>query len=66
MRIGAIKDYPQLERFVRGFADGKTYIGVGAWGGSPGVGSDNAQVNFSLAVFSLFDADLATELRCAR
>ncbi|KAL9134828.1 MAG: hypothetical protein Q9175_003992 [Cornicularia normoerica] len=42
-RIGAIKDYPQLETFVRSFADGKTYIGVGAWGGSPGVGSDNAQ-----------------------
>lgn len=47
VRISAIKDYPQLERFVRGFADGKTYIGVGAWGGSPGVGSDNAQVGFS-------------------
>ena len=46
VRLSAIKDYPQLERFVRGFADGKTYIGVGAWGGSPGVGSDNAQVRF--------------------
>ncbi|KAL9046065.1 MAG: hypothetical protein Q9214_001007 [Letrouitia sp. 1 TL-2023] len=43
VRIDAIKDYPQLETFVRSFADGKTYIGVGAWGGSPGVDSDNAQ-----------------------
>ena len=50
VRIGAIKDYPQLESFVRSFADGKTYIGVGAWGGSPGVGSDNAQVCCSPAV----------------
>ena len=51
VRIGAIKDYPQLDRFVRGFADGKTYIGVGAWGGSPGVGSDNQQVCSPLLVF---------------
>lgn len=43
VRIDAIKDYPQLETFVRSFADGKTYIGVGAWGGSPGVDSDNQQ-----------------------
>ncbi|MCJ1470152.1 hypothetical protein MMC07_008797 [Pseudocyphellaria aurata] len=42
-RIGPIKDHPQLEKFVRSFADGKTYIGVGAWGGSPGVDSDNHQ-----------------------
>ncbi|KAL6717796.1 hypothetical protein ACLMJK_003881 [Lecanora helva] len=43
VRIDAIKNFPQLEKFVRSFADGKTYIGVGAWGGSPGVGSDNKQ-----------------------
>ncbi|MCJ1280429.1 hypothetical protein MMC21_008257 [Puttea exsequens] len=43
VRIDAIKDHPELEKFVRSFADGKTYIGVGAWGGSPGVGSDNKQ-----------------------
>ncbi|OCL06265.1 hypothetical protein AOQ84DRAFT_223998 [Glonium stellatum] len=43
VRIDAIKDHPELEKFVRTFADGKTYIGVGAWGGSPGTGSDNAQ-----------------------
>ena len=43
-RIDAIKDHPELEKFIRTFADGKTYIGVGAWGGSPGAGSDNAQV----------------------
>ncbi|KAL8663218.1 MAG: hypothetical protein Q9202_004064 [Teloschistes flavicans] len=42
-RIGPIKDHPKLESFVRGFADGKTYIGVGAWGGSPGNPHDNAQ-----------------------
>lgn len=42
-RIDAIKDYPALEEFVRSFADGKTYIGVGAWGGSPGDASDNNQ-----------------------
>lgn len=42
-RIGAIKDHPELEKFVRGFADGKTYIGVGAWGGSPGNKNDNNQ-----------------------
>ena len=43
-RIDAIKDHPQLETLVRTFADGKTYVGVGAWNGSPGVGSDNEQV----------------------
>lgn len=42
-RIGPIKDHPELEKFVRSFADGKTYIGVGAWGGSPGNKSDNNQ-----------------------
>ncbi|KAK6341555.1 hypothetical protein TWF696_008627 [Orbilia brochopaga] len=43
IRIGPIKDNPDLEDFVRTFADGKTYIGVGAWGGSPGKDSDNKQ-----------------------
>ncbi|KAL8830199.1 MAG: hypothetical protein Q9191_001560 [Dirinaria sp. TL-2023a] len=42
-RIGPIKDHPKLEHFIRSFADGKTYIGVGAWGGSPGNAQDNAQ-----------------------
>ncbi|KAL8786273.1 MAG: hypothetical protein Q9213_002868 [Squamulea squamosa] len=42
-RIDAIKDWPQLETFVRTFADGKTYIGVGAWNGSPGNVNDNNQ-----------------------
>ena len=45
IRIDAIKDHPELEKFIRSFADGKTYIGVGAWGGSPGAGSDNNQVS---------------------
>ena len=43
VRIGPIKDYPKLEEFVRSFADGKTYIGVGAWKGSPGIVTDNDQ-----------------------
>lgn len=46
IRIDAIKDYPQLDKFVRTFADGKTYIDIGAWGGSPGDKSDNDQVIF--------------------
>ena len=56
-RISAIKDFPQLEKFVRSFADGKTYIGVGAWGGSPGVGSDNAQVKNASAISVRFNPD---------
>lgn len=43
VRIDAIKDHPDLDKLVRTFADGKTYIGVGAWGGSPGDKSDNDQ-----------------------
>jgi len=42
-RIDAIKDHPELENFIRSFADGKTYIGIGAWGGSPGNANDNNQ-----------------------
>lgn len=42
-RMDAIKGNPALEKFIRSFADGKTYIGVGAWGGSPGNANDNAQ-----------------------
>ncbi len=43
VRIAAIKDYPQLETFVRSFANGQTYIGNGAWGGSSGNPNDNNQ-----------------------
>ncbi|KAL9626648.1 MAG: hypothetical protein Q9204_007141 [Flavoplaca sp. TL-2023a] len=43
VRMGPIKEHPKLESFVRSFADGKTYIGVGAWNGSPGVKTDNDQ-----------------------
>jgi len=43
VRIDAIKDHPDLETLVRTFADGKTYVGVGAWGGSTGHPGDNAQ-----------------------
>ena len=43
VRIAAIKDYPQLETFVRYFANGQTYIGNGAWGGSSGNPNDNNQ-----------------------
>jgi hypothetical protein len=42
-RIDAIKDHPNLETLVRTFADGRTYIGVGAWNGSVGNANDNAQ-----------------------
>lgn len=43
VRIDAIKGHPDLEALVRTFADGKTYVGVGAWGGSLGHPGDNAQ-----------------------
>src|SRR6266536_982898 len=42
-RIGPIKDNPELEKLVRTFADGKTYVGVGSWQGNPGNPNDNAQ-----------------------
>ncbi|KAI0386656.1 hypothetical protein F5Y04DRAFT_288550 [Hypomontagnella monticulosa] len=42
-RIGAPKDFQPLEQFVRTFANGRTYIGVGAWGPSQGNPADNAQ-----------------------
>lgn len=44
IRIAAPKDFPKLEAFVRRFANGKTYIGVGAWGGHAGNPRDNEQV----------------------
>ena len=44
-RIAAIKSFPQLEKFVRSFANGLTYIGNGAWGGSPGNDNDNRQAS---------------------
>ena len=67
-RIDAIKSYPELEKFVRSFADGKTYIGVGAWGGSPGNASDNAQVsNHSILYSKNLGIDVTTpELRRPR
>jgi hypothetical protein len=42
-RIGPIKDSPELEKLVRTFANGKAYIGVGAWNGNPDNPNDNAQ-----------------------
>jgi hypothetical protein len=42
-RIGPIKDSPELEKLVRTFANGKAYVGVGAWNGNPGNPDDNAQ-----------------------
>ncbi|KAI2464283.1 hypothetical protein F4781DRAFT_413640 [Annulohypoxylon bovei var. microspora] len=42
-RIGPPKDFQPLEEFVRTFANGRTYIGVGAWGPSGGNPADNAQ-----------------------
>jgi hypothetical protein len=44
-RIDAIKDHPALEQFVRSFADGMTYIGVGKWNGNPGNPNDDRQVS---------------------
>lgn len=43
IRIAAPKDFPKLEAFVRTWANGKTYIGVGAWGGHAGNPEDNKQ-----------------------
>ncbi|KAJ2992537.1 hypothetical protein NUW58_g2131 [Xylaria curta] len=42
-RIGAPKEFQPLEQFVRTFANGRTYIGVGAWGGNKGNPEDNKQ-----------------------
>ena len=50
IRIDAIKDHLDLEKLVRIFADGKTYIGIGAWGGSPGNKNDNNQVKIAPTV----------------
>ena len=44
VRIEAPKNFPELEKWVRTFADGKLYIGVGAWGGNAGNPNDNNQV----------------------
>ena len=64
-RIGPIKDHPKLEHFIRSFADGKTYIGVGAWGGSPGNAQDNAQSSAAHGtknlVITYSDGDAAPE-----
>ena len=46
VRIGAPKERKELEEFVRLFADGKVYIGVGAWRDDPGRESDNKLVSF--------------------
>ena len=67
-RIDAIKDHPELEKLVRTFADGKTYIGIGAWGGSPGNANDNAQVSKLLSTYQEYpNTDIPTlELRRPR
>lgn len=44
VRIDAPKDNKALENFIRTFADGKLYIGIGAWGNNKGNQSDNEQV----------------------
>ena len=51
IRMGAPKDFPKLEQFIRSFANGMTYIGVGAWGGSPGNANDNKQVSITKCKF---------------
>lgn len=45
VRIDAPKNFPNLENWVRTFANGQTYIGVGAWNGDAGNAADNAQVS---------------------
>ncbi|KAJ7636928.1 hypothetical protein FB45DRAFT_452006 [Roridomyces roridus] len=42
-RIDAPKSNKDLENWVRTFAEGKVYIGIGAWGGNAGDVGDNAQ-----------------------
>ena len=42
-RIDAPKFFPALESFVRTFAEGRVYIGVGAWQGNQGDAGDNTQ-----------------------
>ena len=51
VRIDAPKSNHALENFVRRFADGKVYIGVGAWGDSKGVESDNRQVSLDAVIW---------------
>ncbi|KAK7720933.1 hypothetical protein SLS64_001226 [Diaporthe eres] len=41
--IGPTKENPPLENWVRTFANGKTYIGIGAWGDFKGDVNDNNQ-----------------------
>lgn len=48
VRLEPIKFHPEVEPLIRTFADGKTYIGVGAWNGSPGNKNDNDQVSSHL------------------
>ncbi|KAK8070271.1 hypothetical protein PG994_006887 [Apiospora phragmitis] len=42
-RIGAPKEFQPLEQFVRIFANGRTYIGVGSWAGGKGNPEDDKQ-----------------------
>ncbi|KAJ6518244.1 hypothetical protein C8R47DRAFT_1062776 [Mycena vitilis] len=42
-RIDAPKSNQDLEKWVRTFAEGQVYIGVGAWGNSAGDAGDNKQ-----------------------
>lgn len=44
--IGPTKENPPLENWVRSFANGKTYIGIGAWGDFKGDVNDNNQVSY--------------------
>lgn len=44
VRMDSPKTFANLEKFVRTFADGRTYIGIGAWGGYAGNPNDNKQV----------------------
>lgn len=48
VRIDAPKNFPELEKWVRTFADGKLYIGIGSWDGKVGNANDNNQVSYTL------------------
>lgn len=65
VRIAAPKDFPKLEAFVRRFANGKTYIGIGAWNGHAGNPNDNNQVCLgpSRTLQAILETDVCEELR---
>lgn len=72
--IGPTKENPPLENWVRSFANGKTYIGIGAWGDFKGDVNDNNQVswpsscarNAARHLPARLTSNAPTELCCSR